>query len=260
MRRRSFVITAALVAGLALGIVFGPAARDYIASAQTPSPSASATASTRSDLWNMFLDRLAGALNIDRTTLDGAIRSAGTSTADEAVANGMLTQQQADALQSRIEAGEPFFGGHGGRHGHRGPGGGPFFGQNKQALLDAAAGALNLTSEELATQLQSGQTIEQIAEAQGTTVKAVTDAVLAASRTQLDEAVAAGTITQAQADEIYAHMQEHGADLLRFGGRGPGGRRHGGSGRHGHWFGTPDAPNEQNTPQTPASPSPGTDA
>lgn len=253
MRRRSFVITAALVMGLALGIVFGPAARDYVAGAQTPSPSPSAAASTGSDLWNSFLDKLAGTLNIDRTALDSAIRSAGNSTADEAVANGTLTQQQADALRSRIEAGEPFFGGRGGRHGHGGPGGRHFFGQDKQALLDAAAGALNLTSDELVTQLQSGQTIAQIAEAQGTTVEAVTDAVLAAARTQLDEAVAAGTLTQEQADQIYAHLEEHGADLLRFGGRGPGGR-----GRHG--FGGFGLPDRHSTPQTPASPAAATDA
>ena len=253
MRRRSFVITAALVMGLALGIVFGPAARNFIASAQTPSPSPSVTASTGSDLWNSFLDKLAGALNIDRTALDSAIRSAGNSTADEAVANGTLTQQQADALRSRIEAGEPFFGGRGGRHGHGGPGGRHFFGQDKQALLGAAASELNLTSDELVAQLQSGQTIVHIAEAQGTTVEAVTDAVLAAARTQLDEAVATGTLTQEQADQIYTHLEEHGADLLRFGGRGPGGR-----GRHGFGgFGSPDG---QTTPQTPASPAAATDA
>ncbi len=38
MQRRSFIITAALVAGLALGVVFGPVLRGATAGAQTEPP------------------------------------------------------------------------------------------------------------------------------------------------------------------------------------------------------------------------------
>ncbi len=228
MQRKSFVTTAALAGGLALGLVLGPAVADN-ASAQTASPSASATASASASadasmaastvspmdtLRSLFLDNVAEALSIDRTALDCAITTAASSTTDEAVANGTLTQEQADALEARIQSGNFGFGGRGGHGG---------FGVRvdgvKDAIVTAAAQTLNLTEDELQTQLRSGQTLAQIAQAQGTTEQAVIDAALAAAKIQLDEAVAAGTVTQAQADAAYAQLQERGSDLL-FGGRG----------------------------------------
>jgi hypothetical protein len=247
MQRRSFVIMAAVVAGLVLGIVFSPAVRGYIARAQTPSPAPTQPASPGDTLWNLFLDNLAEALNIQRSELDSAITSAGTSAADEAVQQGMLTQEQADALKARIRAGEPglFWGGRGG---HGGWMGGPFMGSTKQAMLDAAANALSITTDELLAQLRSGQTLDQLAEAHGTTVEAVTDAALAAARTQLDQAVSDGTLTQAQADAIYARLQQQGSQLLLFGGRGRGRHHwHGGRG----WPGAPTTPEASTvTPET----------
>ena len=139
MRRTSFVTWAVVVGAFVLGLVFGPSLAG-IASAQDPSPapsgspSASASPSVGETLQDLFLDNLAAALNIDRAALEEAITSAGISTADEAVSNGTLTQEQGDAFRARIQSGEwNFFGGgcrgrggHGGRgdHGGRGiPGG-----------------------------------------------------------------------------------------------------------------------------------------
>ena len=96
----------------------------------------------------------------------------------------------------------------------------------REAVLGAAAQTLGMTADELHTALHDGQTIADLAAAKGTTEQAVQDAALAAAKTTLDQAVAAGTITQAQADQIYAHMQERG--LME---GGPGG--HGGRGHHG---------------------------
>jgi hypothetical protein len=253
MQRKSFVTTAAVMAGLVLGIIFGPSVRSYIASAQTPSPAPTQSASPADSLWNLFLDSLAEALNIQRSALDSAITSAGTSTADEAVQQGLLTQEQAGVLKNRIQSGDmrPFWGGrHGfwGGHGRR-MGGPHMSGETKQAMLDAAAQTLNISTDELLTQLRSGQTLEQLAQAQGTTVEAVTEAALAAARTQLDEAVSDGTLTQEQANEIYAHLQQHGLRMLEFRGRGFG---------HSHrgWRSkpiTPRAPVEPMTPEAPAA-------
>jgi hypothetical protein len=74
------------------------------------------------------------------------------------------------------------------------------------------------------TQLRNGETLAAIAQAQDTTEQAVIDAALAAARTQLDQAVTAGTLTQAQADAIYSDLQGRGADLLTHRGRGHGPR------------------------------------
>jgi hypothetical protein len=246
MKRTSLIITAALVAGLALGVGFGPSVAGN-ASAQTPSASASTSTSTSpiSTLRDLFLDNLAEALGIDRTALDSAIVTAGNTTADEAVANGTLTPQQGDALKERVQSGDfGFLGGRGGPGRHGGPGGhggGVRIPGVKDAIVAAAAQTLNLTEDELVTQLRGGQTLAQIAEAQGTTEQAVVDAALAAAKTELDAAVANGTVTQAQADAVYTQLQERGANLF-FGGRGGRGRHH----EH----------NGENVPSTPsASPS-----
>src|SRR5947209_3753779 len=128
MQRKSIVIVVALVAGLALGIIFGPAISGPMVSAQTQPPAqAQPTAQAQPPaqiqqskpgdaLRNLFLDKLAAALNIQRSALDSAIKSAGTSTADAAVQQGTLTQAQADALKARIQAGDlgVFWGGHDG--------------------------------------------------------------------------------------------------------------------------------------------------
>ena len=235
MQRKSFVITAALVLGLTLGVVFGPALRGSSASAQTGSGQ-SQTTSPVDSLRNLFLDKLAAALNIQRPALDSAIQSAGNSTADEALAQGLLTQPQADHLRGHLQNGDfgPFFGGRGGRGGRLG---GPGLPGVREAMLDAAAQTLNITRDQLIAELRSGQTLAQVATAHGSTEQSVITAALAAARTQLDQAVAAGTLTEAQADEAYARLEQAGTLPLGKGGRG-----------HRGWQGAPGAPATPSAP------------
>lgn len=72
------------------------------------------------------------------------------------------------------------------------------------AGLAAAAEALNMTTEELQTQLWGGATLSSLAEAAGVELQAVQDAVNAAcqaeTRTAIEQAVTDGTLTQAKAD------------------------------------------------------------
>lgn len=214
MQRRSLVVVAALALGLVVGLVLGPRLGSATASAQAQ-PTAS-----NSVLWSQFLDKLAVTLNIQRSALDSAIVRAGTSTANDAVTNGTLTQTQADALKARIQAGDL-----GALLGSRGLGG---LGKARvsgvsQVILDAAAQTLNITTTELTTQLRSGQTLAQLAQSKNTTEQAVVNAALAAAKTLLDQQVTSGALTQAQADAFYAELQQKGAQL--FSGRGFG--RHG---------------------------------
>jgi ferredoxin len=86
----------------------------------------------------------------------------------ETVIDALVTDATAD-LRERITAmvnGDLSFGGG------RGPGGGP--------KLDVVVEALGITGEELRTALQEGQSIADIAEAQGVDVQTVIDALVAA--------------------------------------------------------------------------------
>jgi hypothetical protein len=62
-------------------------------------------------------------------------------------------------------------------------------------MIEAAAQKLGITTTELLTQLRSGQTLTQIAQAKGTTEQAIIDAALAAAKTCLSQAVTNGDLT-----------------------------------------------------------------
>jgi hypothetical protein len=72
--------------------------------------------------------------------------------------------------------------------------------------LVAAAGYLGLSTNALRTQLASGQTLAQIAEAQGKTVDGLVATMVTASRKALETAVGNGYLTQQQAAFIEANM------------------------------------------------------
>ena len=125
-----------------------------------------------------------------------------------AVKAGDLTQAQADQLTANLKAHETAevngtFRGHGpggpgDRHGGHGHGDG----------LAAAATYLGITQNALLTQLQSGKTLAQIAEAtNGKSTAGLVAALVAAEKTELAAAVKAGDLTQAQADQISSGLQ-----------------------------------------------------
>jgi hypothetical protein len=111
----------------------------------------------------------------------------------------------------------------GAREGCRGPGRG--------AGMEAAAEALGMTTEELRTALRDGQTIAEIAEANGVDVQVVIDAMVAEAQEHLAEKVAAGEMTQEEADEKLANLEERITERVnsdeppRFGPGRPGGPR-----------------------------------
>jgi hypothetical protein len=113
------------------------------------------------------------------------------------VEDGTIDQTQADAVIAALEEAGPPMGGHGGRgHGGFGIGSG------------AVAEALGMEEEDLREALRDGQTLSQIAEAQGVDVQVVIDAMVAELRTHLDERVADGDLTQEEADERLAEATE----------------------------------------------------
>ncbi len=90
----------------------------------------------------------------------------------------------------------------------KGPGGRGLSG----AALEAAAKALNMTTDELTAALKSGQTLEQVAEAQGVDFADVQEAIQAVRETEMRERIAQavedGTITQAHADWLLEGLEK----------------------------------------------------
>ena len=101
--------------------------------------------------------------------------------------------------------------------------------------LAGAATYLGISQSDLQTDLQSGKTLAQIANAtSGKSSSGLIAALVAASKTRLEAAVTAGTLTQAQADQFTAILKERVTGMVN--GVRP---AHGGFGRPGGFGGTP---------------------
>jgi hypothetical protein len=103
--------------------------------------------------------------------------------------------------------------------------------------LAAAAKALGMTDAELQAELESGKTAADVAKAKNVDLQKVIDAVVASDKAEIAAAVTAGTMTQAQADERLANLEQHVTDEVNGVDNGPGGGGHGG---HGHGMDTGD--------------------
>ena len=117
-------------------------------------------------------------------------------------------------------------GGYGGMHGYGYQGTMP-------AIL---ADALGMTSEELYAALSDGQTIAELAAAQGVEMDALVDALIAPRTLQLEQAVLDGYMTQEQADWMIEMMTTQMAwrlESLNLGYGGQGGYGGGGCGMMG---------------------------
>jgi hypothetical protein len=149
--------------------------------------------------------------------------------------------------------GQGMMGGGWGRQGGRGTMGGGYgmmggydddgdgYGPMHDYMLQGFADAFGLTVDELQAQLDAGETMYTIAEAQGFTLEQFRELMLQIRTDALNQLVADGTITQEQADWMLSHMSQMGQ-----GGYGPGagGCPMGGGGsfggRGGRWNSTPD--------------------
>jgi polyhydroxyalkanoate synthesis regulator phasin len=124
------------------------------------------------------------------------------------VDDGTITQDQADKVIAAIVAARPADG----PGGHRGPGG--FEGRIFGAGLDVVATTLGITTDEVRTALESGQTIADLAVSKGKTAQDVIDAVVAAATTKINAEVTAGHLTQAQADKLIANLTTVATDFV----------------------------------------------
>lgn len=207
-KAKIFVSVAALLSALGAGAA--------VAASQDNSPSAESKA---------VIDDAAKQLGIPSSKLSGALKQALSDRVDAAVAAGRLTKAEGDALKARIKSDDfPLFGGP-----HRGFGHFGFIGR-----LDSAAGYIGITEAQLRAELESGKSLAQIAEAHGKSVDGLIDALVAAAKNKLDEAVSSGRLTKDQETKMLSVLKDritsavnntHGPGEPHF--RGPGdGFRH----------------------------------
>jgi transposase len=168
-----------------------------------------------------FQAAVAEKLGVTTTELENAYKAAALERLDAAVAAGRITEEQADAIRERIESGD-FLGPPGFGFGF---GFGPHFHVEGPGHLDGAADYLGLTETELDERLREGQSLAEIAEAEGKSVSGLKQALLAAAKDGLDQAVEDGRLTDAQRDEMLERLESkidnlvNGKPLLE---RGPG--------------------------------------
>ncbi len=210
--------------GLAIGLVAGAGA-GLILELSGSAGAASSTAAT------VVVDDATADTTAVTTTAADPVRPDPSTRLQEVlkplVDDGTITQAQADAVVTALVAARPD-GGRGG--GHRGPGGriGPKF--------DTIATTLGITADEVRTALHGGQTITELAVANGKTAQDVIDAIVADATTRINAEVTEGTLTQAEADARLADLTTRVTEFVNstgpVGGPGFGGRGFGGPGHH----------------------------
>jgi ribosomal protein S20 len=187
-----------------------------------------------------FFDDVAKRLNVTPQQLSSALKAASLDRLDSAVKAGVLTQAQADRIRQRIQQGgtAPLLFGPGelapgqpgiapdgapgiapdgaprlAPNGPVGPGGlaprGLLRGSRRfgsHAPLAAAAQYLGLTDAQLLSDLGSGKSLAQLAKARGKSVAGLEQAMVAAIKSRLDQAVSAGQITKAQEHKVLSRL------------------------------------------------------
>ncbi len=187
-----------------------------------------------SDESKAVIDDAAAQLGVTPEELSNALEQALKNRIDEAVDAGRLTQEHAKRLKERIDSDEYplLLFGHGGRgfapgFGHRfGPG--PHGGF---AIFEAAAAYLGMSEADLREALED-KTLVEIAKETGKSVDGLVKALVAAEEKKIDEAVADGRITKAQASEIKSRLAERTEALVN------GELRHGHGLHRGFWRGS----------------------
>ncbi len=167
-------------------------------------------------------------LGVTPTQLSNALKRALKNRVDDAVAAGLLTKAQGDALKKRIDSSSsdlPLRFGLS-RFAPRANGFDFKFGLAAPfARFEAASSYLGLSESELQAQLAEGKTLAQVANDRGKSVDGLVDALVKAAEKQIDAAVASGKLTKSQADDLKAGLSARMTRLvngeLRFR-RGPG--------------------------------------
>jgi hypothetical protein len=149
-----------------------------------------------------YLEKVAGQLGITVDALTEALKGASLETVEEKLDAGEITEERAAELRERIEAGEVTFGFGGAGRGHGSHG--PSLGVSR----DEIAAFLGIEAAALNEALASGQTLAEVAEANGKSREELKAFLTEEATAAINEALVAGDITQEQADEKLANLSD----------------------------------------------------
>lgn len=154
-----------------------------------------------------FFSKVADKLGVSEEELDSAVKDASLEMIEEALAEGEISEEQADRLRERVE--EYGFAlplrpkwGHG------------VCQARVHFLLGAAAEVLDMEKGDLLQELQDGQTLAQVAEGKGMGVDEFKDDLLAQIQADLNGLVEGEKITQERADKALERAQENIDDIV----------------------------------------------
>lgn len=194
---KRLLLTMAVVGALAVASV---AVVGVGAQTGTPTP---APAGAPGQLFDKLWEKVAGKLGISQDQLTQAVKSSETDLIDEALANGTISQDRADKLKERIANSDHIVLPGVGRHGK---GGGC---HEAGAALDVAAGVLGIDKDTLMNDLRNGQSLAEIAQAQGKNVDDFKAALLDSAHQKLNELVSQGTLAQDKADKMFQRLSDN---------------------------------------------------
>ncbi|MCO5318993.1 MAG: hypothetical protein M9942_11205 [Microthrixaceae bacterium] len=139
---------------------------------------------------------------LSATSIASAQGYGGDDTADQ-TSGAQAFETENDLVQVQDEGEENPDTAERGRRGHRG-------GCN----LEEAAAAIGIDEAELREALDGGQSIAEVAEANGVAVDDVIDSMVAAQTERIEEKVAEGRLTQEEADEKLAELETRTTDRV----------------------------------------------
>jgi uncharacterized protein YidB (DUF937 family) len=210
------LVALALVAAYAVGVttqgwVFAsPNAQTSTGSGtqQTTTPgsdSKQAAAAKEQQILDIFMTNFASRLGVDEAKLNSSFADAVNSTVDQAVRDGIITQDQADSAKSMVQKG-----------GFRGiiasgisSGAGRSSGSpddayaNPKAALVQTMNNIGVSIEQLQQGMNAGKSLVDLAAQHNVDAPTLKNMILQTYRTQLDAAVHEGNLPQAKADDQY---------------------------------------------------------
>ncbi len=167
------------------------------------------------DFGQRFREALADILGITVEEYDAAVDSARDQVVGEAVAEGWLTDDQAELFRFRMDQMPNKHFGFGTRSMPRSFG---FYNRGMlgwgDSLLSITADQLDMSLTELLTEFQGGKSAAELAEEKGVETQAIVDAYLAELKADLDEEIADGDMTQKQADYYLERAEAQALDRL----------------------------------------------